>query len=226
MRLWEFIIQADNLLDIADPDSGWSWFRQQPWVPRTERDGKQVPYLPKWTPEECATWRRCLPALRSIVARTTTARPERAGPANDSEDRMADKLWNSYLARLTPRAIGHAYDSSRGGKVPFGPDVVVDLWPTDEEKGQVVPPGVDLHKLDVFWLNVFASLAKVEVTVLYRCGSCGKSLPPVTKTGKRNWRTTCADCTTSAWKSRNKDKVRSIWRRSKRKERRQTTAKE
>jgi hypothetical protein len=222
MKPWKLVVDADDAQNLEDPENGWAWFRQWAEARRLSPD----PWFK--LKQERDQWRKCVLALRSVVARTTSVRPKRAAPPDDVEDRKHDRLWNDYLSRLVLQVTGRGYVASRGGKLPFEAGAVSELCPTKElpatrevpARRVVLRPDKDLNTPDAFWQVVFGSLAPPPGAVVpVVCQTCGKELPTTTKDGKRSWRRICKACADAAWKSKNAGRMREIWRKAKQKAR-------
>jgi hypothetical protein len=224
MWLWEYILKADDRLDLADPVRGYDWFRQRPWVPMTVGPGgERVSCLRRWSDAERREWTSLIHALRSLAGRITLTRPRRCATDGERGHRAADKLFRRYLHRLRFDPVG-APDVRGGGRGLFRRPVRLQLLPTVEptlarpgERRPVVNPIAEWANLDVFFQSAVASMVVDAVESV--CEECGTPFGP-TRRGRRSRRSVCAKCSFQRWRrKRGTAGLRELWKSQKRQQR-------
>jgi hypothetical protein len=229
MRLWEFVIQADDDLDLANPAKGEKWFRAS--APATPLGAMPVPddreQWPRWSTQEGREWREAIIALRSIVRRTTTVRPRRPAPTGVWQEREADKLWHEYLLELSPQIVNTSWKVPGRSRLSLGRHVEVHLRPTmvahpvyslNPGKREYLSQSFGRGHVGVFLSIVFGSL--VQLTQPPVCKDCGVLFDTVTPRGRLVRRTICRRCTErKRYAKRDRKWLQEKWVRASRKRR-------
>jgi hypothetical protein len=224
MWLWQYILKADDRVDLADPNRGYEWFRQRPWVWTTVGpDGERVPHLRRWSDAERREWTSVIHALRSLARRITPTRPRRCTPDGERGHRAADKLFRRYLNRLRLDPVGAPYVRGRGRGLLRRP-VRLRLLPTSDptlarpgERRTVANPIAEWANLDIFFQSAVASLVVDEIESV--CEECGAPFGP-TPRGRRSRRSVCAKCSFQRWRRKRRTVgLRELWKSQKRRQR-------
>jgi len=227
MWLWQYILRADDRVDLADPDRGYDWFRQRPWVPVTVGpEGEPVPYLRRWRDAERREWTMFIHALRSLASRITLTGPRRCAPDGERGHRAADKLFRRYLHRLRLDPVGAPSAAGRGRGL-FRRPVSLRLLPTVEptlvqpgERCPVANPIDVWHNLDVFFQSAVASMVVDAIESV--CEECGTPFGP-TRRGRRSRRRVCAKCSFQRWRrKRGTVGMRELWKSQKQQQRKES----
>jgi hypothetical protein len=182
--VWQLLIEADNELDLADPERGKVWLWKQRWLwysPRTVHDDQSVEMDYRgWNAKAAKGWREGVLVLRAVVARCRN----KASVVNEEkmDEGAAESLTNRYLGKVTPYTTLESNLALKlqtpGLGYPFAPEK--DAYP-------IVP---------YFFARVITSLVVEDLVT--NCSVCGAFLPP-TPTGRKNQQKTCAKCRRKLW---------------------------
>jgi hypothetical protein len=224
MLLWQYVLAADNQLDLSDPATGDAWLAEQPWgLKAVTAEGGRLPFSPPWDQGQKQEWRACVLALRSVVKRLNGYRVRRPVASGRHEQKRADSLFAHYLGLL--KLVPTAAPRRRGPRRPLARATFLGLRavPTAERGVQPVRrvtlrnPTEWLHEPEVFWQCVFYSCVSSSIDPV--CETCGKPFGP-TPTGRHSRARVCQRCKWNQWKERQpKTELRKRWALDKRKQR-------
>ncbi len=222
MRLWEYVLAADDKIDLVSERSGRAWaassqgLRAAKVYTLGEDDEAVGPALNgDVTPDEWDAWRLNVRAFRSVVARLTDRKPRRAAGVKPME---ADKVLVEHVSRLEV-VIDRAEDKAPVDlrkKDPFGPQTPLSK---DTFRGLFVARRNGAGSVADYWQPVFLSIVGPGYTKPV-CGDCGEPLSP-TKTGRTSTAERCKGCTFKLWRSKQPiEDLRASWRKDQQKKRR------
>lgn len=208
MQFWEYVLTADQQLDLAQPSKALTWLHEQPWGIRGE-----------WTPETKSKWIHNVLTLRSLARRLKSKRLRRPAPKGEENDCTADYTAFGYL-----KLMHSCIMASRGGPLSSRSFRGLGLLPTYalpspmpmdlEGKTTIRRLAIEISAEsensdaqrrvffwrddgDVFWQIVFHSLFADSGPAL--CRTCGAALGNSTPTGRKKKQTQCGRCRYKAW---------------------------
>lgn len=207
MQFWEFLLEADQRLDLADETNALSWLRARPWTAGTEPSW--------WTERARANWKPSLLALRSLARRLKKKRLRRPAPdglANDLDaDRIAYDLVGLLRVQVQIRPVAGAMGLS--GKTYAGLRVVPSATVGDGSRTAVFPDPTQFWRDDLgfYWQFVFFTLLSESGPAV--CERCGEALGETTPTGRPKKQKLCKRCSWQAWWAKQSTKKkRAKWR--------------
>ena len=106
MLLWEYLLRADNELDLSCPDRAKTWFEKQPWIMwNSDANGNRGPDSVDWNMFDRNIWQNNLLAFRSIVARLKpkpkTTKLRHPFPDTESDRFQFDGILQGVLGKMT-----------------------------------------------------------------------------------------------------------------------------
>lgn len=212
--LWEYVIRADDSLNLADLEAGWKWFHLQNWCPRVVTESGET-YVDgrDWEEREQKMWLACVRSLRSVVARLTRRQPKQDFDRSERGARRADKTLAEILALMRPMPHG----GGRREPLSRANFTGIVLQPTVSDGGESRPVQNPRERFydntEVFWQSVFHSIFVADMEPI--CSSCGGDLPR-SKGGKPSRRTRCKACQWRIWNAKqSRAKKREKWRADK-----------
>jgi hypothetical protein len=231
MRLCDFVLAADDSLDLADPASATRWLQERPWWVHAGLDADEGtrPVCPFLSEAGRRRWRLCVWTLRSMARRLGRRKVRREAPSDAAALYAMDELFKDHLERMRLAVVTR--EPPRRKQSLAGADALnaatfagVTLGPTWEgpngERHPVPLPLVDryLHDLDVFWQCTFYSL--VMTAALPVCSECGRPLEATSPTGRPTRQQVCDACRWKRWRRKQSTrKMRSKWKEDKRNQR-------
>ncbi|HEV3383919.1 MAG TPA: hypothetical protein VG097_03845 [Gemmata sp.] len=240
MLIWEVILTADRMQDLADPSVYPEWFhglfRYKPPI-RVEGDSViadmtevDVPkplgllvFQAAWeAPDDrlwCSPirdiWEQSIRSLRFAVKLVRSTKTRNPG----IEGSLASAIWRDYVGR--PR-MQVRFNKENGkfsryqlvaspGSVFHGSQ---GLWNQLNSKQRELTKSID-----TLFQNAFSSLVD-GIEAPRFCVDCNREMESKTSTGRASRKTICQKCTELRWrKNRGQENVREQWRRNKEEER-------
>jgi hypothetical protein len=224
VNLWQFILAADNRLDLAKLDKAREWLFSLPWWPTSA--GK--PTDANWTERAQRNWQENLVNLRSLVRRLKGERAKHEVPLPADpwtvylHDETADQALGRYLDMLRVQ-VGREQVRVAEGHAP-------QAMSRKTYRGMVIMPTVaDLrgerscqphhpafypaNDFDYFWQCVFFSLVHDDTPVF--CEGCGRKIGDgLTRKGRVMRQKLCSSCRHQKWKQKQSKKtLREMWKR-------------
>jgi hypothetical protein len=228
VKLWEFVLRADQRHDLSIPPVALGWLHTLPWG-----------YPGQWADRTGATFARNVLALRSLARRLKGKHLRRPAPVGEDFDLAADRILFHYLGMLNLRLMGGPGGvlSAKGfrGLKPWPTFTLTEPMKQDTEGKNVIhrsPVPIELSTetdrigpqvqlffwnlgtdAEVFWQWLFYSLVG-EDSPTY-CQGCGGWLNDgTTKTGRPSKQRLCSTCRHRQWKgNQTKSTLRKMWRR-------------
>lgn len=228
MMLWQYVLGADNDLDLVDGARALAWLKATDYFPQFSewRGGPRCEPPPGcWTDAHVEFFRANLLALRSLGARLKGFKSREPR----GKELAADKALMDYVRYLRYEVAQKGRGGSHFAPRPldrrnFDGLKVVTERPEDAE-GWLVGrwQGLDVHQefvlleLDMFFASAFLSMVMEGLQPI--CGRCGQTLEP-TPTGRKPRAKFCKACQFKAWEeSQTPEEKRKRWREGKRRQR-------
>jgi hypothetical protein len=201
MELWEWLLNEDRRLNLADPDRVILWLDKAPWWPK--EPGKECRPVSGFESESVrAAWTRNMLCLRSL-ARKLKRKPVRTKAIPSSAEAL--DVLHRYIGMLQVQATPHAQPTEL---------VIVSPVHIKYARVQRLPPERIVYP-EAFWVTVFRSFVQGNGQV---CGRCGK-LTGTTPTGRRRRQRLCKDCRWLKWREKQPaKKMQEKWRTDKKKQ--------
>lgn len=211
--MWEFVLAADDAIDLADPGRGEPWYRKigklygEPFDrPAPEQSPElallraKYPLPPPWPESVRETWTTGIRALRG-VARELHGVKTRPPGKGDHQYVMATYLDLLRISFVDGFARPMPYAPIR--ELPAGAE-----WDAKHANG-----------ISGFFQRVFGSLVELAPGVFPVCAKCGRAMPP-TDTGRASRAELCKSCKFKKWSSSRPDaEKRARWRRDQKRHR-------
>jgi hypothetical protein len=210
MRLWEYLFQEDQRLDLDNLENAEKWLFSRSWWPK---DKAKRPDPGLWSDQAKVTWKLNISCLRNLAQRLED-RPRTQGKIEEFQaDVEAERTLNYYLGMLrlvwqpatkpSPKRRSRRPATHRGRHPqprPSGKMFHAALFPT-LSNGTLATLRLNSYfpfdGLRVFWQSVFQSFVDRDSPAI--CMWCGVNLGDKTPTGRPKKKRECDKCRHQVW---------------------------
>lgn len=180
MEMWEFVIEADRELDLANPSHGRQWFGgSKSWyalnLPPENRPALDQGVKREWSEPVQKEWEKGIRALRFIASEEKKHKTRKPGIAPEEARGVLLHYVQQLHLTVAPGLVAY-------------PRVVAPIRAAFDNMDEIYTVAVSM-----FFQRVFATMLLYESGVAPVCGRCGRQMER-TSTGRVSRAKHCPAC--------------------------------